>query len=351
MSLISCIGCVVEDSVFANTNGTAPMSGLDIEPDNIGASLDVVFRRCHAANNSGCGYSLQLDRLEPIVDLPISITFDDCHATWADDFEFKVPASNASGRRAMFGLGAGFLVDSPKTAGTVSVVGGSVRGSGGPGIEVRNKQVTGPLVSFSNMLLIDVARVDRECPPHGMHGCMLSQGMHSAPIVLVDSVGGLGGIHFHSITIANQSRNGSSVRYEAVHCSSTLTALPCHNRSLDITGEILAPGGDDEGVERCGTTVAMDGETVLDGPSYPKAVLENVSIRCVKTKTAISTASAKSAPLKTDDDDDDGSTDISISMPISPLAALIYNHGGPNATNRSLLDVLRERVSVKDFGE
>ena len=35
---------------------------------------------------------------------------------------------------------------------------------------------------------------------------------------------------------------------------------------------------------------------------------------------------------------------------VSPLAALIYNRGDPNATNRSLLDVLRERVSVKDFG-
>ena len=33
-----------------------------------------------------------------------------------------------------------------------------------------------------------------------------------------------------------------------------------------------------------------------------------------------------------------------------PLGALIYNHGGPNSVNRSLLDVLRERVSVKDFG-
>ena len=282
MSLISCVGCLIEDSVFANTNGTAPMSGLDVEPDGTGASLvDVVFRRCRAANNSGCGYSLSLDRLEPIVDLPISISFDDCHAEWAEDFEFKVPASNASGRRAMFGLGAGFLVDSPKTAGTVSVVGGRVRGSGGPGIEVRNKQATGPLVSFSNMLLIGVARVDRECPPHGMHGCMLSQGMHAAPIVLVDREGGLGGINFHSITIANQSRNGSSVRYEAVHCSTA----PCHNRSLDITGDILVRGGDDEGVGRCGTTVAMDGETVPDGVLYRGggAVLANVSIKCVKT--------------------------------------------------------------------
>jgi hypothetical protein len=29
---------------------------------------------------------------------------------------------------------------------------------------------------------------------------------------------------------------------------------------------------------------------------------------------------------------------------------LVYNHGGANATNRSLADVLRERVSVRDFG-
>ena len=30
---------------------------------------------------------------------------------------------------------------------------------------------------------------------------------------------------------------------------------------------------------------------------------------------------------------------------VSPLAALIYNRGDPNATNRSLLDVLRERAA------
>lgn len=32
------------------------------------------------------------------------------------------------------------------------------------------------------------------------------------------------------------------------------------------------------------------------------------------------------------------------------ISQLVYNHGGPNATNRSLTEVLRERVSVRDFG-
>eukprot|EP01052_Picozoa_sp_SAG31_P027455 SAG31_NODE_2572_length_5459_cov_3.008396_7_plen_86_part_00 len=32
------------------------------------------------------------------------------------------------------------------------------------------------------------------------------------------------------------------------------------------------------------------------------------------------------------------------------LDQLVYNHGGANSTNRSLSDVLRERISVRDFG-
>ena len=37
-------------------------------------------------------------------------------------------------------------------------------------------------------------------------------------------------------------------------------------------------------------------------------------------------------------------------QPTTAVDEIVYNHGGPNATNRSLGDVLRERVSVRDFG-
>ena len=42
-----------------------------------------------------------------------------------------------------------------------------------------------------------------------------------------------------------------------------------------------------------------------------------------------------------------------IQPPPPPLLAadgVTYNHGGPGAVNRSLAEVLREHVSVKDFG-
>ena len=95
-----------------------------------------------------------------------------------------------------------------------------------------------------------------------------------------------------------------------------------------------------------------------------RALLEKYGIetsREYKIKSRRGLNSLRSAgapvPLKLDDG-------------VSPLAALIYNRGDPNATNRSLLDVLREvshvsphtqpvlrsacpaaqRVSVKDFG-
>eukprot|EP01046_Picozoa_sp_COSAG06_P047095 COSAG06_NODE_6785_length_2783_cov_3.587928_1_plen_322_part_10 len=67
LSLINCVTCIIEDCTFSNTNGTKPMAGVDIEPDNAGASLqDIVFRRCVSRDNMGNGYQLTLGNLDPV---------------------------------------------------------------------------------------------------------------------------------------------------------------------------------------------------------------------------------------------------------------------------------------------
>ena len=57
MSVVSAINLTVEDSAFTDTNGTAPMCGVDLEPDHIFYQLvNITFRRCLFARNAACGF-------------------------------------------------------------------------------------------------------------------------------------------------------------------------------------------------------------------------------------------------------------------------------------------------------
>jgi hypothetical protein len=66
ISVISVKGLVVRDSIFRNTNGTAPMSGIDLEPNTIDQfMLDVLLENIQSYNNgtaaaSRGGYGLDI---------------------------------------------------------------------------------------------------------------------------------------------------------------------------------------------------------------------------------------------------------------------------------------------------
>ena len=57
---------VIEDTTFANTSGTPPESGCDIEPDEPYTWLkNISFRRCRFSGNEGAGLSLAPGQLKP----------------------------------------------------------------------------------------------------------------------------------------------------------------------------------------------------------------------------------------------------------------------------------------------
>jgi parallel beta-helix repeat protein len=62
VSIVGCIGAVVEDCEFSDTNGTAPESGIDLEPAGMGQDRDIVrdvrIARCRAVRNAGAGMML-----------------------------------------------------------------------------------------------------------------------------------------------------------------------------------------------------------------------------------------------------------------------------------------------------
>jgi hypothetical protein len=102
--------------------------------------------------------------------------------SWRDDYPFESPWYD----------GAGYMIASGKPGGSVTVRGGTVQGSAGAGIEIVNKHLSGPTVTFADVTLIDTARLDEGFSPAWIH---------AAPIMLSDGDGGLGGIWFENVKV------------------------------------------------------------------------------------------------------------------------------------------------------
>jgi len=81
ISIIGADGLHVENSVFKNTWGTPPSSGVDIEPNEAdGRVRDIVFRNCLFADNYGDGIELFLAHLTQESG-DVSIRFENCRVT------------------------------------------------------------------------------------------------------------------------------------------------------------------------------------------------------------------------------------------------------------------------------
>jgi parallel beta-helix repeat protein len=58
MSIVSANGVLVQDSVFKNTNGTAPQAGIDIEPNESDSVLNVRIQDSRFIDNHGIGVQI-----------------------------------------------------------------------------------------------------------------------------------------------------------------------------------------------------------------------------------------------------------------------------------------------------
>ena len=80
MSIFNVKNLLVENCVFSNTSGTAPQSGIDIEPDSAKEQIEnVVFRNCVAYGNVGNGFETALHQLKGS-SVPVSITYENCRS-------------------------------------------------------------------------------------------------------------------------------------------------------------------------------------------------------------------------------------------------------------------------------
>jgi hypothetical protein len=80
VSVTGAVNLLVEDSTFELTGGTAPMCGVDFEPDrDANLMQNITFRRCQTRNNYECGFSFTLYACT-VPGAPPSITLQDCHS-------------------------------------------------------------------------------------------------------------------------------------------------------------------------------------------------------------------------------------------------------------------------------
>lgn len=90
---IKIVGCI-----FANTNGTSPEKGVDIEPDQngsgdmVGDLTDIVLDGCYSVNNDSAGFSILLPYDTP--NQRISVSFVNC-VSIGDNVNFQIEATKA----------------------------------------------------------------------------------------------------------------------------------------------------------------------------------------------------------------------------------------------------------------
>lgn len=150
ISVISAERLVIEDCVLSNTGGTAPMAGIDFEPNDPSERLvDCVMRRCLAEGNQGDGYVLYLKNLGRD-SAPISIRLEDCRAV-----------GNRCGFRFITGNGE----ERSAVGGRMEVVNGRFEGSLGSGIAVAEKPAQVCPVRLVNCRVENVAVAEPKTPP------------------------------------------------------------------------------------------------------------------------------------------------------------------------------------------
>jgi hypothetical protein len=173
ISVISAENLLIENTVLRDTAGTAPMAGIDFEPNHPSERLvNCVMRNCLAENNRSAGYVFFLKNLGT-GSAPILIRLENCRSR-----------GNRSGFRFITGNGQ------PRTAvqGSIEVVNCVFEDDQDAGIAVSEKPATGARVRFVNCQVINAALKQKT----------------SSPILLTAGAGNtenVGGIEFVNCTV------------------------------------------------------------------------------------------------------------------------------------------------------
>ncbi|MBN2314340.1 MAG: right-handed parallel beta-helix repeat-containing protein [Sedimentisphaerales bacterium] len=103
ISVITAENLLIEDCVFRNTQGTAPQSGIDFEPNHSEERLvNCVLRNCCSENNAGHAYHIYLGYMNE-QSPPVSIRFENCTSRGCQRYSTSVGVANRDGGHTVRG--------------------------------------------------------------------------------------------------------------------------------------------------------------------------------------------------------------------------------------------------------
>jgi len=76
ISVVSCVHCLIEDSVLSRTSGRSPQAGIDVEPE-WGDRVDVTIHGCRSDGNRGPAFMWSLQKMAAS-DPPVKIVMLEC---------------------------------------------------------------------------------------------------------------------------------------------------------------------------------------------------------------------------------------------------------------------------------
>ena len=139
ISVISAVNLLIENCVLANTGGTPPGAGIDLEPNSAGEKLvNCVIRNTVIENNEGAGLLVYLKNLSRESD-PVSIRFDNCYVRNGKDV----------------GIGVGAVKDDGPQ-GLIAFTNCTIENTANGGISVYDKSADNARVRFENCRWKDV---------------------------------------------------------------------------------------------------------------------------------------------------------------------------------------------------
>ena len=157
ISVIAAEDLLIEDCLLAETTGTPPRCGIDFEPNYADTRLSAVMRNCITRNNGAAGYTIAVNKGNPI-----SLRFENCRSIGDRSAGAVIELSNT-----------------PNAKGTVEYINCSFENSQGAGIHLRSNAATGYRVTFKDCAIIDPVHKNVRLTPIVMEsegGCKVAVG-------------------------------------------------------------------------------------------------------------------------------------------------------------------------------
>lgn len=150
ISVISAENLLIENCVLKGTAGTAPMAGIDFEPNHPSEKLvNCVMRNCVSENNQGDAYEFYI---KPLTDqsAPVSIRLENCRSIGCRD-AVSLATGNGDAR--------------PAVKGRIEFIDCHFEGSQQAGLSLREKPASGARVRFVRCEFANTAVKQPESAP------------------------------------------------------------------------------------------------------------------------------------------------------------------------------------------